>query len=437
MLRLSIRLAVIALIAFVVGTLSEGSTAQAPQGAVTALTGVRIIDGTGRAPVEQGTILIANGRITAAGASSSVQVPAGATRVDLAGKTVIAGMINAHAHVQNQTKSMPARDDLVRRLRMYANYGITTAVSLGQTTNEETVEVLKLRDEQDRGGLDRARVYTSGPSIRGLKTVDEVRQTVDRYADLKVDRIKTHVTPQMTPEQYAALIDQAHKRGLRANAHIFSLKEAEMVLERGVDVIAHSVRDVDVTQAFIAAMKKRNVGYIPTLTRDLSLVVYDTTPAFFKDPFFLRGMSVFGEQVDLLSTPAYQQKVRENPQTKVIKQALAQGTRNLKLLSDAGVTIALGTDSGTDEGRWQGYFEQVELEMMAKAGMTPMQVIVAATGAAAQVSKLDHVGTIAPGKAADLVVLDANPLQDILNTRRIHSVWIGGLRIGTAGRSVH
>jgi imidazolonepropionase-like amidohydrolase len=433
MLRLSIRLAVVALIAFVVGTLSEGSTAQAPQGAVAALTGVRIIDGTGRAPVEQGTILIANGRITAAGGSSSVQVPAGATRVDLAGKTVIPGMINAHAHVQNQTKSMPARDDLVRRLRMYANYGITTAVSLGQTTNEETVEVLKLRDEQDRVGLDRARVYTSGPSIRGLKTVDEVRQTVDRYADQKVDRIKTHVTPQMTPEQYAALIDEAHKRGLRANAHIFYLKEAEMVLERGVDVIAHSVRDVDVTPAFIAAMKKRNVGYIPTLTRDLSLIVYETTPAFFTDPFFLRGMSVFGEQVDLLSTPAYQQKMRENPQTKMIKQALAQGTRNLKLLSDAGVTIALGTDSGTDEGRWQGYFEQVELEMMAKAGMTPMQVIVAATGAAAQVSKLDHVGTIAPGKAADLVVLDANPLQDILNTRKIHSVWIGGLRMRTAG----
>jgi imidazolonepropionase-like amidohydrolase len=125
--------------------------------------------------------------------------------------------------------------------------------------------------------------------------------------------------------------------------------------------------------------------------------------------------------------------MRENPQTKEIKVALAQGTKNLKLLSDAGVTIALGTDSGTDEGRWQGYFEQVELEMMAKAGMTPMQVIVAATGAAAQVSKLDHVGTIAAGKAADLVVLDANPLQDILNTRKIHSVWIGGRRMGATG----
>ena len=434
MFRNSTRIAVVSLAALgLIGTLAlERPTAQAPSGnGVTALTGVRIIDGTGGPAVERGTIVISNGRITAAGAS--VQVPAGATRVDLAGKTVMPGMINAHAHVQNLTKTMPMRDDLVRRLRMYASYGITTAVSLGQVDTAEQAEIIKLRDEQDRIALDRARVYTSGPSIRNQKTPDEVRQTVNRYADEKVDRIKTHVANNMTPEVYAALIDQAHKRGLRAAAHVFFLKEAEMVLERGVDLIGHSVRDQDVTPAFIAEMKRRNVGYIPTLTRDLSLVVYESTPAFFKDPFFLRGMSVFGEQVTMLSEPGYQQKMRENPQTKVIKQALVQGTRNLKLLSDAGVTIALGTDSGTDEGRWQGYFEQVELEMMAKAGMTPMQVIVAATGAAAQVSKLDHVGTIAAGKAADLLVLDANPLQDILNTRKIHSVWIAGRRMGTTG----
>jgi imidazolonepropionase-like amidohydrolase len=403
---------------------SERSAAQTAQGtAVTALTGVRIIDGTGRPPIERGTVVISNGRITAAGAS--VQIPAGATSLDLTGKTVMPGMINAHAHVQHQTKDVAMRDDLIRRLRLYASYGITTAVSLGQTTAEEQAEVIKLRDEQDRITLDRARVYTSGPSIRNQKTPDEVRRTVDR--------LKTHVANNMTPDTYAALIDQAHRRGLRVAAHIFFLKEAEMMLERGVDVIAHSVRDQDVPNTFVDAMKRRNVGYIPTLTRDFSLIVYDTTPAFFTDPFFLRGISVYGEQVKMVSDPGYQQKVRENPQTQVVKQALAQGTRNLKMLSDGGVTIALGTDSGTDEGRWQGYFEQVELEMMARAGMTPMQVIVAATAAAAQVSKLDHVGTIAPGKAADLLVLDANPLQDIRNTRQIHSVWIAGRRMGTSG----
>jgi imidazolonepropionase-like amidohydrolase len=391
---------------------------------------VRIIDGTGAAPDENGTIVMRDGRIVTAGAAASTPVPNGATRVDLAGKTVMPGMINAHGHVQHQTKSMPARDDLVRRLRTYASYGITTVVSLGQTSLEEEAEVIRLRDEQDRGPLDRARVYTSGPSIRNQKTVEEVRQTVDQYVSRRVDRIKTHVADTMTAEVYGALVDQAHRRGMRAAAHVFFLKEAEMMVGHGVDVIAHSVRDQDVPAAFAAEMRRKNVGYIPTLTRDLSLVVYESTPAFFNDPFFLRGIAVYGEQVEMIRKPEYQEAMRKNPQTEVIRKALAQGTRNVKLLSDAGVTIAMGTDSGTDAGRWPGYFEQVEIEMMAKAGMTPMQVIVSATGAAAQVSKLDHVGTIAPGKAADLVVLDANPLQDILNTRRINSVWIGGRRLG-------
>jgi imidazolonepropionase-like amidohydrolase len=211
------------------------------------------------------------------------------------------------------------------------------------------------------------------------------------------------------------------------------LDEAKTVLERGADLIAHSVRDRDVDQAFINTLKNRNVGYIPTLTRDLSLVVYQARPAFFDEPFFQRGMSVFKEQVDMINQPAYQQKMRENPQTKMIEKALEQGTRNLKLLADAGVMIAMGTDSGTDEGRWVGYFEQVEMEMMVKAGLTPMQAIVAATGNAATVSRLDHVGTITVGRAADLLVLDANPLLDIRNLRQINSVWIAGRRMGTTG----
>ena len=131
----------------------------------------------------------------------------------------------------------------------------------------------------------------------------------------------------------------------------------------------------------------------------------------------------------MLSDPGYQQRVRANEGAQSIKAALAQASRNLKILSDAGVPIALGTDSGAGGGRWQGYFEHVEMEMMAEAGMTPMQVLVAATGGAAAVSNLDQVGTIAPGKAADFLVLNANPLDDIRNTRQIDSVWIAGRRL--------
>jgi imidazolonepropionase-like amidohydrolase len=170
---------------------------------------------------------------------------------------------------------------------------------------------------------------------------------------------------------------------------------------------------------------------VPTLTRDLSVFVYESVPDFFKDPFFLRGISLYREEVDPLSTPASQQEYRTDKQAQAIKKALVQANRNVKILSDAGVPIAMGTDSGAagNPGRWQGYFEHVEMEMMVQAGMTPMQTLVASTGAAAKAWRLDQLGTIEAGKQADLVLLDANPLQDIRNTRRINAVWIGGRRV--------
>jgi imidazolonepropionase-like amidohydrolase len=314
---------------------------------------------------------------------------------------------------------------------MYSAYGVTTVVSLGQQEDDQAA-VITLRDEQDQIDLDRARVYTSGPSTRGHKSPDEARQAVNQLADRGVDRIKFHLQggdDAMSGETVAGLIDQAHVRGLRASAHIFTLEEARKVVNGGIDVVAHSVRDQEVDEALITAMKIGNVGYVPTLTRELSVFAYETTPAFFREPFFLRGMSLYGDEVTSLSDAEYQQRVRTNTQAQAIKAALAQANRNLKILSVAGVPIALGTDSGASVGRWQGYFEHVEMEMMVEAGMTPMQTLVAATSAAAAVSNLDQVGTIAPGKAADFLVLNANPLDDIRNTREIDSVWMAGRRL--------
>jgi imidazolonepropionase-like amidohydrolase len=211
------------------------------------------------------------------------------------------------------------------------------------------------------------------------------------------------------------------------------LKDAQGLLDAGVDMLAHSVRDQDVTPAFIADLKKRNVGYIATLTRDLSVFVYETTPSFFSDPFFLRGKALYGKQVAELSEPAAQEKTRNNKEAQAIKQALQQASRNLKLLADGGVPIAMGTDTGANLiGRWQGYFEHTEMELMTKAGMTPMQTLVAATGRAAQVMKLDRqLGTLQPGKSADFIVLSANPLADIRNLRQIDAIWIGGRRLAS------
>lgn len=414
----------------------QPSRAQAP-GGVVALTGARLIDGSGGPPIDQATVVIGgNGRILAAGRSSAVQIPAGAARVDVSGKTIMPGMINAHAHL-NYTKELggPVRDQLVRRLRTYAEYGVTTAVSLGSTEADE-LDGIKLRDEQSGGVFDRARLYTGGLNAVG-KTPAEARKSVDRLADLKVDVIKFHINgnpDDMNRDTWSAIIDQSHKRGLRTAVHIFYLKDAQAALDAGVDVLAHGVRDQDVPPQLVGSLKSRNVGYIPTFTRDLSVFVYETKPAFFDDPFFLRGISVYRPEVNALSQPAQQEKIRNDKQAQSIKTAMQQGMKNLKTLSDAGVTIAMGTDSGANGGRWQGYFEHVELEYMVKAGLSPMQTIVAATGGAAKVMKLDDVGLLRAGKQADLIVLNADPLVDIKNTRQIDSVWIGGRRLPGGAR---
>jgi imidazolonepropionase-like amidohydrolase len=432
MIRISTRLAAV-LLGTLVGVAGFSHQSSLAQAQAVAFTGARVIDGTGAAPIEQATIVVVNGRIESVGAAASAKIPAGATRVDMTGKTIVPGLINAHGHLNadpSTTKS-PA-DRLSGQLRVYADYGITTVVVLGANP-DDLGNTVKLREAQASGPLDRARVYVAGSSIRNLKTAEEARSQVNTYADQKADIIKIHITGgpmDMTPEVYGALIEQAHKRGLRVAAHLFYLKDAKGLLDKGVDVIAHSIRDQPVDAAVIAAIKQRNIGYIPTLTRDLAQFVYETTPPYFKDPFFLRHIDAYKREMTILTDPALMEKTKNSKEAQAIKPALEMANRNLKTLQDAGVMIAMGTDTGTNTGQWQGYFEQIELEMMVKAGLTPMQVLVASTSNAAKVMKLDQqLGTIQAGKQADLLVLNANPLTDIKNTRQIDSVWIGGRRL--------
>jgi imidazolonepropionase-like amidohydrolase len=402
-----------------------GVNSQSP--ATIALIGARVIDGTGAAPIANATVLVSNGRIERIGPSASLKIPAGATRIDVAGKTIIPGLVNAHGHLGHGDSKLPVYDQIIQQLQLYPKFGVTTVYALG----DDGVQSVRVSEENNNGPLTRARLFVSGARATAV-TAEEARKTIaDRHA-LRVNIIKTGIGEgnsgeNMRPEVYAALIDEAHKRKLRVAAHLVNLEHAKGLVNAGLDIIAHSIRDQDVDAAFIAELKRRNVGYIPTLTRDLSVFQYESTPDYINDPFFLRGMPLYAAHIARVKDPALHAKIKANPGTQVSKRQFEQALRNLKLLSDGGVMIAMGTDSGTGTGRWQGYFEQVEMELMVKAGMTPMQALVASTGNAAKVMHIDkEVGTLQPGKRADFVVLTADPLADIKNTRTIESVWIDG-----------
>ena len=413
-----------------VALLSVSVPAQQPTTAI-AYTGVRLIDGTDRPPIDNATIVVLNGRIAAVGPGFSVALPTGVQRVSLAGKTVIPGLVNAHGHVGNTVgmdQGHYSAENVTRDLRTYAAYGVTTVFSLG----DDQAAGIAARDGQGTPALDRARLFVAGPVLAPKSAADAVR-LVDQDAAMKVDIVKIRVddnlgaTPKMAPAIYKAVIDEAHKKGLRVAVHLFYLEDAKAVLDAGADFIAHSVRDVAVDDAFDAMMKRRNACYCPTLMREVSTFVYESTPPWFADPLFLKHADMAA--VDAMKQPARQQAMANSKSAQRYKAGLEIANLNLKKLSDAGVTIAMGTDTGPP-ARFQGYFELMELEMMVKAGMTPRQVLASATRDAARCMKLDaELGTIEPNKWADFVVLDADPLVDMSNVRRINAVYVAGNQV--------
>jgi imidazolonepropionase-like amidohydrolase len=424
------RIAAPALLCAIACSLIAALKAQPASGRVTAFTGARIVDGTDRPPIDNATIVVRDGRIAAIGPSARVSVPDGAARVSLAGKTVIPGLVNAHGHVGNTAglqQGQYSAENVARDLKTYAAYGVTTVWSLG----DDHEAGIAARDAQATPALDRARLFVAGP-VLAPKTVAEARTLVAADQAMKVDIVKIRVddnlgtTPKMTPEIYKAVIDEAHKRNMRVAVHLFYLDDAKAVLDAGADFIAHSVRDRDVDDDFAAMMKRRNVCYCPTLMREVSTFVYESTPSWFSDPLFLERADP--RAVAQLKEPARQEQMKNSRQAQRYKVALDQASRNLKKLSDAGVTIAMGTDSGPP-ARFQGYFELMELELMAKAGLTPRQVLTAATRDAARCQKMTDVGTLEERRWADFVVLDADPMADIANVRRIAGVYVAGNRV--------
>jgi imidazolonepropionase-like amidohydrolase len=392
-----------------------------------AFVGATIIDGAGAEPVQDGVLLIHHGRVVAVGSKADVKIPDGSLINDISGKTIIPGIINGHGHV-GDVKGIEgghySRDNVVDNLSLYARYGITTVVSLGG----DKKECEPIRAVNDTLSANHARLFIAGEVINGKSTA-EALVVIDSNHHMGVDFMKIRVddnlgtSPKMTEEMYRGIINRSHELGYKIATHMYYLEDARKLLEAGSDLMAHSVRDLPVDESFIGLIKEKNIGYCPTLTREISTFVYGDTPDFFKDPFFMKEFD--STTIQPLKDPARQLQVRKSESGKKYKQQLPTAMANLKKLSDSGVPIIFGTDSGVPT-RFIGYFEHIEMKMMQDAGLTPMQIIVSASKNAAEYLGLKDLGTLSPGHWADFLVLDANPLTDITNARKISSVYIGG-----------
>jgi len=389
---------------------------------VTVLTHATVIDGSGSQPQRDITIVMESGRIRDMGPSSKIPTPAGATVLDLTGKFIVPGIINAHGHVGAKTEP---------QLRQYALYGVTSTTSM-QTDPDEVVQV---REAQKRGELRGARVstvkYRFAPDPE-VVTPQQARAKVDETVAAGADYIKVWVDggfgtrAKLTPEFCAAVLEQARKHGKLTFGHAYELVDARMLVERGLNVLAHNVRDRQVDSEFVSLLKQRNVTLIPTLVRDELLYVYGDAPAWIDDPFFLKFVSP--ERLAVLKTKIRDEQVK-NPQRALIKAGFEMDRINLKKLFDGGVRIAFGTDSGGAADRFfiQGYSEHREMELMVQSGLTPMQVIQSFSKGASEALGIDkEFGTLAKGKAADLLVLEKNPLENMANMRSIQTIYLGG-----------
>ncbi|MGA3224124.1 MAG: amidohydrolase family protein [Acidobacteriaceae bacterium] len=414
---------------------------------LTALTHVRVIDGTGGTPLEDATVVIEGNHILAIRPGATA-VPAGAKVLDLHGDTVIPGLINAHGHLaliadgQNSATAYTA-ENVLAELRQYESYGVTSMLSLG--LNRDLL--YQIREQQRQGTLDGATVFTAdrgmgvpdaAPGLPAAPdqlyrpaTAQEARAAVDAMATRHADIVKVWVDsvggtkPEMSPEIYRAVIEEAHKRHLRVAAHVYYLADAKSLVNDGVDVLAHSVRDKPIDQELIAAMKRRGVWYIPTFTVDESFYIYAQHPGFMQLDFFKAALPPV--VLTMLTSDAYSQKVNQDPKTEQHKADFAMDRVNLKAVYDAGVRVGFGTDSGAYATRIPGFSEHRELEDMVQAGLTPMQAIVCATQNNAALLGIEGTrGTLRSGKRADLIVLAANPLDDITNTRSIVTIFHDG-----------
>jgi imidazolonepropionase-like amidohydrolase len=449
--------------------MAGAAAAQAPT--VTVFEGARLITGDGSAPIENSAFVVANDRFTQIGRRGEVQVPAGAKRVDISGKTVMPTMVDLHGHFGFQnipagtmSKQTFTRENLIDHMQRLAFHGVGAAVGVGDLVDRSDMHggrtgwgdvPLKLREEVVPGAAlfrtsgagmawpgsgaqgDPSRVDVSYP----VSTPQEARAAVDDYVKTKPAFIKIWVDDRrgtkntLTPDLYRAIADEAHKFNVPVAVHNVKLDDAKELLRAGVEGWLHTpVRDGDVVDDEIVGIVKDRVARNdrPAMWITLSMITSwanlagGTRPAWLDDPLLRATYSP--EQIE---------KYWGEPLKKMTPEAVARvkknfenDGRNAMKLRAAGMRVVDGTDTG--QNRFLiGYFNHLDLESMVAIGMTPMEAIVGATRDGAAIAHLD-TGLVAPGKNADFIVLDANPLESISNTRRINTVYLRGQEVPRA-----
>ncbi len=416
----------------------------------TLLKDVILIDGNGGKPIEHIDVLIQGDSIAAIGKKLNTT---GVLVIDLKGKTVMPALISAHMHLgtlkgTNTKAENYTRENILAQLKKYEDYGVGNVMIMG--TDRPLLFQSGIRDSSMNGLLPGARIHTAGygfgvpkgapPVEFGMDNVfrpnsaSQIPAEMDSLLQVHPDMVKIWVDDfggkykKMDPAIYKAIITEAHQRNLRVAAHAYYVADARQLVAGGLDIIGHSIRDSVIDDALIGQMIAKHVVYIPTLSLDEFAYIYTRKPEWINDPFFKASLEP--GVYEMITSEKYQNDLKNSPSYVKNVKAFEMALKNLKKLYDAGVLVAMGTDSGATPIRAQGFSEHLELELMVQAGLTPMQALMTATKNAAEVLRIDKkFGTVAKGKTADLLILESNPLTDIRNTRSIYSVYKSGKEV--------
>jgi len=407
-----------------------------------AIIGAVLIDGTGGPPVSDSVVIVAGSRIRAIGNRANTPIPAGVQKIDGRGKFLVPGLIDLHVHLGTRAGAKYdtadyTRERIERNLNAYLYFGVTSVRSMG-IDRQAGFDVRKAERE---GKLQTARLFTAGrgftapgghPSqevgdvVVQTNSPEEARKQVDTLAAQQVDAIKIwvddlgHKAPKVKPAVMDAILDQARKYSIPVTVHIYSLADTEYLVRAGAAGFLHMIQDTeDIDAAFIARLRDLRIVFAPTLVRQELDWLYTEHPNLLDDPDVARS-------VDADVIAAAKQAARDAHAMPAERADFERAMHNTRKLAAGGVLIGVGSDGGSGLD-FPGLTTHRELELLAAAGLSPMDVIVAATrNGALALRKSDELGTIESGRRADLMLISANPLEDVGNLRKIDRLMLNG-----------